>query len=85
MNLLVVNQQFQKKIQIDSLAKILKYKTYKTTTKRELKMILDKIKKIKGPILILIKISQSKTTSKRVDINAVKIKQRFMKSLENNS
>ena len=74
-----------KKIQIDSLAKTLKYKTYKTTTKRELKMILDKIKKIKGPILILIKISQSKTTSKRVDINAVEIKQRFMKSLENNS
>ena len=74
-----------KKIQIDSLAKTLKYNTYKTTTKRELKMILDKIKKIKGPILILIKISQSKTTSKRVDINAVKIKQRFMKSLENNS
>ena len=74
-----------KKIQIDTLAKTLKYKTYKTTTKRELKMILDKIKKIKGPILILIKISQSKTTSKRVDINAVEIKQRFMKSLENNS
>ena len=74
-----------KKIQIDSLAKTLKYKTYKTTTKRELKMILDKIKKIKGPILILIKISKSKTTSKRIDINTVKIKQRFMKSLKNNS
>ena len=56
-----------------------------TVSKRELKIILDKIKKIKGPILILIKISQSKTTSKRVDINAVEIKQRFMKSLENNS
>jgi len=74
-----------KKIQIDSLAKTLKYKTYKATTKRELEKILDKIKKIKGPILILVKISKSKIISKRVDINAVKIKQRFVKSLKNNS
>ena len=74
-----------KKIQIDSLAKTLKYKTYKATTKRELEKILDKIKKIKGPILILVKISKSKIISKRVDINAVKIKQRFIKSLKNNS
>jgi len=76
---------FSKKIQIDSLAKTLKYKTYKATTKRELEKILDKIKKIKGPILILVKISKSKIISKRVDINAVKIKQRFVKSLKNNS
>ena len=74
-----------KKIQIDTLAKTLKYKTYKATTKGELEKILEKIKKMKGPILILIKISKSKTTSKRVDINAVKIKQRFMKSLKNNT
>ena len=70
-----------KKIQIDSLGKTLKYKTYKATTKRELEKISYKIKKIKGPILILIKISKTKITSKRVDINPVKIKQRFMKSL----
>jgi len=70
-----------KKIDIHSIAKTLKYKTYKATTKNELENILRKIKKIKGPILILIKISKSKTTSKRVDIDAIKIKQRFMKSL----
>ena len=74
-----------KKIQIDTLAKTLKYKTYKATTKGELEKMLEKIKKMKGPILILIKISKSKTTSKRIDINTVKIKQRFMKSLKNNS
>ena len=74
-----------KKIDIHSIAKTLKYKTYKATTKVELVKILDKIKKMKGPILILIKISKSKTTSKRIDINAVKIKQRFMKSLKNNT
>ena len=71
-----------KKIQIDSLAKTLKYKTYRINTKKELEMILSKIKKIKGPILILIKISKSKITSKRVNVNAVEIKQRFMKSLK---
>ena len=69
-----------KKIQIDSLAKTLKYKTYKATTKRELEKILDKTKKMKGPILILIKISKTKITSKRVEINPVKIKQGFMES-----
>ena len=74
-----------KKIQIDSIAKTLKYKTYKVTTKNELENTLYKIKKIKGPILILIKISKSKTTSKRVNINTIKIKQRFMKSLRKNS
>ena len=74
-----------KKIQIDSIAKTLKYKTYKVTTKNELENTLYKIKKIKGPILILIKISKSRTISKRVNINAVKIKQRFMKSLRKNS
>ncbi len=70
-----------KKIDIHSIAKTLKYKTYKATTKNELENILHKIKKIKGPILILIKISKSKTTSRRVDIDAIKIKQRFMESL----
>ena len=70
-----------KKIDIHSVAKTLKYKTYKATTKNELENILHRIKKVKGPILILIKISKSKTTSKRVDIDAIKIKQRFMESL----
>ena len=70
-----------KKIDIHSVAKTLKYKTYKATTKNELENILYRIEKIKGPILILIKISKSKTTSKRVDIDAIKIKQRFMESL----
>jgi len=70
-----------KEIQIDMLAKTLKYKTYKATTKKELENTLNKIKKVKGPILILIKISKSRQTSKRVNINPIKIKQRFMESL----
>ena len=70
-----------KKIDIYSIARALKYKTYKAATKNELENTLRKIKKIKGPILVLIKISKSKTTSRRVDIDAIKIKQRFMESL----
>jgi len=70
-----------KKIDIHSVANTLKYKTYKAVTKNQLENILYRIKKINGPILILIKISKSKTTSKRVDIDAIKIKQRFMESL----
>ena len=70
-----------KKIQIDTLAKTLKYKTYKATTKKELENTLKKIKKVNGPILILIKISKSRQTSKRVNIDPIKIKQRFMESL----
>ena len=70
-----------KKVDIYSIARTLKYKTYKAATKNELENTLRKIKKIKGPILILIKISKSKTTSRRVDIDAIKIKQRFMESL----
>ena len=70
-----------KKIDIHSVAKTLKYKTYKATTKNELENVLYRIEKIKGPILILIKISKSKAISKRIDIDAIKIKRRFMESL----
>ena len=70
-----------KKIDIHSVAKTLKYKTYKATTKNELENVLYRIEKIKGPILILVKISKSKAISNRIDINAIKIKRRFMESL----
>ena len=70
-----------KNIDIHSIARTLKYKAYKATTKNELENILRRIKKIKGPILILIKISKSKATSKRINIDAIEIKQRFMESL----
>lgn len=72
-------------ISIEKIAKVCGYKIFKINSKMEFKKVLAKIKKIKGPILILVKISKSKIISKRVDINAVKIKQRFIKSLKNNS
>ena len=72
-------------ISIEKIAKVCGYKIFKINSKMEFKKVLAKIKKIKGPILILVKISKSKIISKRVDINAVKIKQRFIKSLKSNS
>ena len=51
-------------------------------TVKELKK-LENIRGITGPILILVKISKSKKTSKRVNIEPTKIKTRFMESLHN--
>ena len=49
---------------------------------KDLNKILTKIKKNQGPILILIKIKNSKKISKRVEYEPEQIKSRFMKSLE---
>ena len=59
----------------------IKIKTFRVGTKNELIKILEKTKKLTGPILILVKISKSKKKSKRVNIKPTKIKSRFMKSL----
>ena len=70
-----------KNIQLDNVASSTKIKTFRVGTKNELIKILEKTKKITGPILILVKISKSKKKSKRVNIKPTKIKSRFMKSL----
>ena len=72
-----------KNIQLDGVAKSTKIKTFKVQTKSELIKKLEKIRGITGPILILVKISKSKKTSKRVNIEPTKIKTRFMESLHN--
>ena len=70
-----------KNIQLDNVASSTKIKTFRVGTKNELIKILEKTKKLTGPILILVKISKSKKKSKRVNIKPTKIKSRFMKSL----
>ena len=72
-----------KNIQLDNVAKSAKIKTFRVGTKNDLIKILEKTKKLIGPMLILVKISKSKKTSKRVNIEPTKIKSRFMKSLGN--
>ena len=69
-------------INIEKIAKACNYNhTFMVRTENNLLKILDKIKKLKGPIMILVKIQQSKgEKSKRVNILPVDIKERFMVS-----
>jgi len=70
-------------IKINEIAKAANYKVYKTSSKKGLLFILQKIKKIHGPIMILVKIKKNNYVSKRVGITPIEIKNRFMVSLKN--
>ena len=66
------------KIDISKIAKVVGYSVYKT---KSIKNLNDKIKKVQnksGPILVLIKVSNSNKKSPRIDISPIKIKTRFM-------
>ena len=69
-------------VNIEKIAKACNYNhTFMVRTENNLLKILDKIKKLKGPIMIVVKIQQSKgEKSKRVNILPVDIKERFMVS-----
>ena len=69
-------------VNIEKIAKACNYNhTFMVRTENNLLKILDKIKKLKGPIMIVVKIQQSKgKKSKRVNILPVDIKERFMVS-----
>ena len=69
-------------VNIEKIAKACNYNhTFTVRTENNLLKILDKIKKLKGPIMIVVKIQQSKgEKSKRVNILSVDIKERFMLS-----
>ena len=69
------------KICLEKIAKASNYIVFKTNTKTGIEKIIKKIKTLHGPIMILVKVSKSKTQSKRVEIPPKKIRQRFMKSL----
>ena len=69
-------------VNIEKIAKACNYNhTFMVRTENNLLKILYKIKKLKGPIMIVVKIQQSKgKKSKRVNILPVDIKERFMMS-----
>ena len=69
-------------VNIEKIAKVCNYNhTFMVRTENNLLKILDKIKKLKGPIMIVVKIQQSKgEKSKRVNILPVDIKERFIAS-----
>ena len=69
------------KIEILNIAKNCNYQVFTTNNKLQLKKILKKIKLIKKPVMIVIKIKNSKKRSKRVSFSANEIKNRFMESL----
>ena len=55
--------------------------TFTVRTENNFEKILRKIKKLKGPIMIVVKIQQSnRESSGRVNIHPVEIKERFMLS-----
>ena len=69
-------------IELEKIAHVAKFKTFKVSTKNQIKKIIPKINKESGPILILVKINKGGAKSTRVDITPLNIKNRFMKSLK---
>ena len=69
-------------VSIEKIAKACKYNhTFTVRTENNFEKILRKIKKLKGPIMIVVKIQQSnRESSGRVNIQPVEIKERFMLS-----
>ena len=65
----------------ESIAKAVNLKVFRCKSKNNLDEIFKKIKRLNGPIIILVKISKSEKISKRVSLHPKKIKSRFMKSL----
>ena len=71
-----------KRVSLEKIAKAAGYAVYKTDNKLDLEMILKKIKTVKGPIMILIKVSKNSKVGKRIDIEPLMIRERFTNSLK---
>jgi thiamine pyrophosphate-dependent acetolactate synthase large subunit-like protein len=70
------------KTQLSKIAKSVNYKVFQAKTKNQLVKILKKIKLVPGPIMVIVKIEKSRVISKRINIEPIKIKNRFMTSLK---
>tara|TARA_B100001105_G_scaffold5007_1_gene3763 strand:- start:113 stop:667 length:555 start_codon:yes stop_codon:yes gene_type:complete len=70
-------------VHIEKIAKACNYNhVYITKDQNNFLKIIQKIKKLKGPIMILVKIQQSKgQRSERIKISPVRIKEHFMQSI----
>ena len=71
-----------KLVKIDKIARGSNYKVYQTNNTLKLKKILRNIKKNSGPILIIVKIKTKKIISQRITHSPLKIRDRFIKSLQ---
>jgi len=67
-------------VSVEKIAKACNYNhTFTVKTKNNFEKVLRNIKKLKGPIMIVVKIQQSNTErSGRINISPVEIKKRFM-------
>ena len=70
-----------KYVNIKKIAHSANYTVYETNNKIKFKNILKNLKKNSGPIMIIVKIQTKKIVSKRISHTPVKIKTRFMNSL----
>ena len=70
-------------VHIEKIAKACNYRhTYRVNNKNNFLKIIHKIKKLKGPIMILVKIQQNKEVkSERIKISPIKIKERYMQTI----
>ena len=73
---------YSNQIDISKIAKTLRYTIFSVRTKKSLENTLEKIRNMKGPIMILVKIQQNKEKkSERIRISPIKIKERFMQNI----
>ena len=68
-------------INLEKIAKVVNYNIFVVQSKTKLISVLKNIKKLQGPIFLLVKISTSKERSKRVSWDPKTIRDRVMKSL----
>jgi phosphonopyruvate decarboxylase/sulfopyruvate decarboxylase subunit beta len=68
-------------INLEKIAKVVNYNIFVVQSKTKLMSVLKNIKKLQGPIFLLVKISTSKERSKRVSWDPKTIRDRVMKSL----
>ncbi|RZD41909.1 MAG: sulfopyruvate decarboxylase subunit beta [Thaumarchaeota archaeon] len=66
---------------LEKIAKVVNYKIFVIQSKTKLLSVLKELKKLQGPIFLLVKISTSNERSKRVSWDPKTIRDRVMKSL----
>jgi len=71
-----------KKINFTELGRSTNYTVLNASSKKQLILILKKITRIKGPLLLIVKVEKSKSISKRVKYDPPLIHTRFMNSLK---
>ena len=72
-----------KKIELEKIGRAANIVVYRIEKISELEKIFKKIQNVKGPIMLLVKISKKSPVGKRIEIKPEIIKQRFMTYLKN--